>query len=197
VNSFLLKKNHNARKRLSRLGSALAAFELLLSAGTAFAGAPKECISLYRSLPPLTFQQTDYTCGAACVVSMLKFIKGRSVDEHEVARILGTNEAVGTLPDQMVYGLLKLNLSAKASTGVGISMLKQGFLEGKNYILLVDAGGEAHWVVFAGMKDEKVVLMDPWKEHKDYLTYSEQDFLKIWETTLDGQKMQQLGIEIK
>jgi ABC-type bacteriocin/lantibiotic exporter with double-glycine peptidase domain len=164
----------------------------------AFAQAGDSCSSHYRkaALPPLVLQQTEYTCGAACVVSLVKQLKGKALAENHVAALFGTNRSIGTTPEKMVAGLGKLGFRAAEKEDLGLAALRRNFRRKRGQILLVQSGDTAHWVVLAGYKDGKITLMDPWKENTGYLTYTEEEFLKVWSTQLLGKKKNQLAIVV-
>lgn len=163
-----------------------------------FASGASACDHFYRKLqlPPLVLQKTEYTCGAACIVSLLKQLSGKSLKESHVAAVIGTNRAVGTAPEKMVKGLRTLGLKGKMREQLGLSSLKSNFARKRGQILLVQSGDTAHWVVLADYKGGKITLMDPWKENESYLVYSEEEFLALWNTSLMGKKKNQLAIVV-
>lgn len=161
--------------------------------------AAKSCGRHYRrlELPPLTLQETDHTCGAACIRSLVKQLSGRDLDESHVAAVIGNNRSIGTTPEKMAKGLRLLGFRAKVQKNMGQASLRSNFRRGKGQIFLIQSGDTAHWVVLADYKDGRITLMDPWRENSDYLTYTEEEFVALWDTKLMGRKSKQLGIVVE
>jgi predicted double-glycine peptidase len=168
---------------------------LLALVGSVPAYAQPACASFYRRLPPpLVLQRQEYTCGAACVVSLVKHLKGKEFTESHMAAVLGTNRSIGTTPDKMVAGLSRLGIKADVHERLRLRDLRKNFEQGKSQILLVQSDDTAHWVVLVGYRGGKVTLMDPWRENADYLSYSEQDFAALWRTVFLGRKADHVAI---
>jgi ABC-type bacteriocin/lantibiotic exporter with double-glycine peptidase domain len=129
-------------------------------------------------------------------MSLVRQLKGKALSENHVAAVLGTNRAIGTTPEKMVTGLGKLGFQAKVEEKIGLAALKKNFRQKRGQILLVQSGDTAHWVVLADYQDGKITLMDPWKQNTDYLTYTEEEFLKVWDTKLMGRMKLQLSIVV-
>jgi len=171
----------------------------LLAICPSLAQAADRCGLNYRrlGLPPLVLQETEYTCGAACLVSLVKQLSGKELKESHVAAVIGANRSVGTTPEKMVRGLGLLGFTAKARDRQGLKALRSNFQRKKGQILLVQSGDTAHWVVLADYSGGKITVMDPWRENKGYLTYSEKEFLALWDTSLLGRKVNQLSLVIE
>jgi ABC-type bacteriocin/lantibiotic exporter with double-glycine peptidase domain len=172
---------------------------LLLAFCPPFAHTAERCGANYRRLgfPPLVLQETEYTCGAACLVSLVRQLSGKELKESHVAAVIGSNRSIGTTPEKMVKGLALLGFSAKAQDRLGLRALRSNFRRRKGQILLIQSGDTAHWVVLADYTGGKIMLMDPWWENKTYLTYTEQEFLALWSTTLLGKKAEQLALVVE
>jgi ABC-type bacteriocin/lantibiotic exporter with double-glycine peptidase domain len=127
----------------------------------------------------------------------VKQLSGKELKESHVAAIIGTNRSTGTTPEKMVKGLGLLGFSAKPRAHLGLKALRSNFQRKRGQILLVQSGDTAHWVVLADYTDGKIVLMDPWRENKTYLTYTEEEFITLWNTTLLGKKVKQLSLVIE
>lgn len=164
-----------------------------------FASGASACDHFYRKLklPPLVLQKTEYTCGAACIVSLIKQLSGKFLKESHVAAVIGTNRSIGTTPEKMVKGLRILGFRGKVKERHGLETLKSNFRRKRGQILLIQSGDTAHWVVMADYQNGKITLMDPWTENVSYLTYTEAEFLSLWETSLMGKKKSQLAIVVE
>jgi predicted double-glycine peptidase len=73
------------------------------------------------AMPPFrlltrTRQATEYSCGACALQAVLGYW-GKEVDETELMRLMGTNEDVGTHPENMVRGAKALGFGAEAHGG--------------------------------------------------------------------------------
>lgn len=140
--------------------------------------ASPDLVGLYGFKP--IAQQLDYTCGAAAVVSVLRYM-GMQSNESQAAESMGTNPVVGTKPEDMIRYLRKRGLCARAYTGVPFDALIQRVTEGK--ITLVDWndwGG--HWVVVTGwsVKHDAIVLADPAKPRSHFSVHSRKQFIEHW-----------------
>jgi hypothetical protein len=140
--------------------------------------ASPDLVGLYGFKP--IAQQRDYTCGAAAVVSVLRYM-GMQSNETQASEAMGTNPVVGTRPEDMIRYLRKRELCARAYTGVPFDALVQRITEGK--ITLVDWndwGG--HWVVVTGWsaKYDAIVLADPAKPRSHFSVHSRKQFIEHW-----------------
>lgn len=109
---------------------------------------------------------------------------------------MGTNSEIGTMPNQMIFGLKKFDIEARIAPGLDYNSLQKASKAGKKFILLVQSGSEAHWVVLAEIDDKNIKLMDPWREYSDYQIYGREEFNSLWRTTLAGEQKNHFGIEI-
>lgn len=87
-------------------------------------------------------QQTDYTCGVACVRTILGAF-GRPVpSEKKLAQILGSTDQDGTRAENMAWHLAEAGLDVEVSSGGTVAQLK-AFLR-KGYLTIID------WVEWGG-----------------------------------------------
>ncbi len=157
----------------------------------------EECFEQFKKIyPPLVQQKTEYTCGAACVVSLVQHLRKKRISEEKIANIMGTNAIVGTLPEQMIHGLETFGVHAKIANQLSFNKLKRGLKAGKKYILLIQSDDDAHWVILADINGNQVTLMDPWNEYTDYQVLSRKEFLKAWDTVLASERKKHFGLEI-
>lgn len=157
------------------------------SAGIAFSGIVpgtpiKKNISSMRELRYVNIikQETDFSCGAAALATILKYAYGQDVTEESVLR-----------------GLLKVSdpevVRARGFSLLDIKRYTQSIgLRGRGYkvqpatlsrvkipiIALIDIRGYKHFVVFKTYRDGNVYIADPALGNK-ILTFDE--FIKVWD----------------
>lgn len=118
-------------------------------------------------------QTTDYTCGPAAVLSLLRFY-GRDGDEMQLARQMGTNDKVGTTPENMAKWLQKNGFIVNWGEHGSLGMLQENLT--KHIPTLVewsDWGG--HWAIVIGYDtrntanpdDDVIIFADPYDAHDD------------------------------
>lgn len=149
---------------------------LVLALGFGFAGfaaSPANSLEPVRSLLELrrenvVVQDYDLTCGAAALATILTYQHGDAVSEREVAEGLIRREKYiarpGVLRAQQGFSLLDLKrfVEGRGYEGIGFGRLTLPDLLGlAPAIVPVQLMGYAHFVVFRGMKDDRVLLADP------------------------------------
>lgn len=151
-------------------------------------------------------QTTEYTCGPAAVVSLLRFW-GRDGDEMTIAKEMGTSTTTGTTPDQMTDWLNKNGFKASWHQEGSLELLQKNLSE--NIPTLVewsDWGG--HWVLVVGydirnpedIMDDVIIFADPYDyydDHRDGLTwFNAQRFYYMWyDALLFGKVMKKIYIQ--
>lgn len=127
---------------------------------------------------PVTVQETDYSCGAAAVLALLRYWGVYGGDEASLYPLLGTRPKDGTPPENMVEGLRHFGLDAALREGMTFPDLTAALKAGKTVILVLqawrdDAGGSwaetwdsGHYVVLNGMDDHYAYFMDPSTEER-------------------------------
>jgi len=140
----------------------------------------KQVISMReRRYVNMVKQNTDFSCGAASLATILKYAYGRDVNEEEVLR--GLLEVSN--PEEVRrkgFSLLDIKRYTKSlgMRGRGYKV-KPGTLKRIKIpvIVLIDIRGYKHFVVFQTLRDNKVYLADPALGNK-IIPFD--DFLKIW-----------------
>lgn len=118
-------------------------------------------------------QTTEYTCGPAAVISLLKYYH-RNGDEMTIASEMGTSTTTGTTPQQMTDWLNAHGFNANWNQMGTFELLRENL--GQNKPTLVewsDWGG--HWVLVIGydtrnttrMDDDVIIFADPYDRHDD------------------------------
>jgi hypothetical protein len=118
-------------------------------------------------------QTTDYTCGPSAVLSLLRFY-GLEGDEMSIANEMGTNDEVGTTPEQMTDWLNKNNFTATYHRDGSLEDLRANLEKGMPTLVeWSDWGG--HWVMVVGydtrntekLSDDVIFFADPYDQHDD------------------------------
>jgi hypothetical protein len=150
-------------------------------------------------------QTTEYTCGPATVISLLKHY-GREGDEMTIAGEMGTSTTTGTTPEQMTTWLNNNGFTASWHTEGTFDLLRANLAN--NTPTLVewsDWGG--HWVLVIGydtrntadLMDDVIIFADPYDRHDDnkdgYTWFSAQRFYYMWyDALLFGKVMKRIYI---
>jgi len=156
----------------------------LILACILFAGAPvafaipdfqfTAAVPTQRLAVPITPQATDYSCGAAVVLSLLTYWKTWEGNEVDLYRTLGTSKKEGTHPRAMESALKRFGLDAALRTGLTLNDLAASLTAGYTVILDIQAWKEpgnrtpwelnwddGHYVVLVAMDRTNAYVMDP------------------------------------
>jgi predicted double-glycine peptidase len=116
----------------------------------------------------VVIQNWDLSCGAAALATILNFQYNDPVSEREVARGLMRRDKYLANPQlvqaQLGFSLLDLKRYAneRGYEGIGYGSLELEDLIGLAPIVVpVDLSGYPHFVVFRGMRGNRVLLADP------------------------------------
>lgn len=160
------------------------------------------CISIFiMSIPNLTeartvksffemrrenvvIQQWDLSCGAAALTTILNFQHDDEVTEKEVATALMSREEYIKNPAlvniRQGFSLLDLKryVDARGYQGIGYGKLTlKNLVEKAPVIVPIDTHGYNHFVIFRGIKGNRVLLADPaWGNR----TMLKKQFTKAW-----------------
>ena len=155
---------------------------------------------------PLVKQSTEYTCGAAAVLSILKYF-GDETLEAELVKQLGTNSNYGTDYRQMVQFFQSKGFQITAHAGMSMSELQEHISQGKPVLCLIQAWesgiqdysdywGIGHYVVAIGYDAERIYLMDPWMLG-NYAYIPKKEFISRWhQLTYDNIHLNQWGMAL-
>jgi predicted double-glycine peptidase len=117
---------------------------------------------------PLTGQDTDYSCGAAALLAVLRYWGvGQDVEESDLYEDIDTTERDGTPPDAMAEEAEARGLKANYRGDVTTDDLKDALTAGLTVILDIQSGDDpssdddGHYVVLVGMDDANAYVMDP------------------------------------
>jgi predicted double-glycine peptidase len=136
----------------------------------------------------LVRQQTDYSCGAASMQSVLKYWRAFDGGEKELYGVLNTTSADGTEPQKLAEGARSFGLKADWRENLRFADLRAALERGDTPILAIqawpDPGTEkaswrddwddGHYVALIGMDDGYAYFMDPSSDGKyAYITLPE------------------------
>ena len=157
----------------------------------AFSGFPEPRLPVGYLPLPITVQETNYSCGTASALSVLRYWQAYEGDESSLYELLGTRPKDGTPPDNIARGLSKLGLSAVLKSDMTLDDLRVALRRGDSVILDIQAWREdedtpwsqrwedGHYVVLAGMDEHYIYLMDP-STPKRYTYMPLPEFLERW-----------------
>ena len=129
-----------------------------------------------RFLPlPLVRQATDYSCGAASLLSILYYWKDYDGFESALYPRLGTTPQDGTRPDKLTEGARAFGLRAEMREHVTVCDLVEALRAGQTVIVNFQAWRDSatanvpwkddwedgHYAVLAGVRSGRAYFMDP------------------------------------
>lgn len=136
---------------------------------------PERALSL-----PLVRQQTGYSCGAAALLSVLKYWRVFDGGEKALYGVLDTTPADGTDPQKLASGAKSFGLKAQWRENLELADLRAALELGDTPILDIEAWPDAgaakvswrddwddgHYVALIGMDDGYAYFMDPSSDGK-------------------------------
>jgi predicted double-glycine peptidase len=164
---------------------------------------------------PLTPQKTDYSCGPAALLSVLRYWGAFDGNEHHLFGPLGTTPKDGTMPDKLAEYAASRGLDARLTPNMTIPELRKALASGAPVILDIQAWqdedlpfkpwqtdwDDGHYVVAAGIDDKNVYVMDPSVEERAFGYIPLAELLLRWHDyeEYDGKRVehQRLGIVIR
>jgi predicted double-glycine peptidase len=169
-----------------------------------------------NALPvPLVPQATDYSCGAAALMSVLYYWQVYDGTETDLYARLGTNEKWGTEPEPMAAMAKRLGLRAEIKQKMTLQDLRDHLKDGSTVILDLQAWRilkphqtplpwkdnweDGHYVVLIGMDSLYAYFMDP-SAHVGYGYMPIIELLDRWHDYEDRngpiERSEQLGVVI-
>lgn len=135
---------------------------------------------------PNTFQQRDYTCGAAALLAICAYWGVGPEDEATVVRDLRIDRRIGTHPFQLARLARRYGLRVREHQPMRTDTLIDYLDGGTPVLVMIQAWGGAgsyrgvwkhgHWVVAIGHDDAGVYFEDPSIEAaRGFLTYAALD----------------------
>lgn len=155
-------------------------FATLASADTI----PREACTRALVPLPLVAQTTDFTCGAACLRSLLLHFLGAAPSEGTLAYWLHTYQNGGTLPEDILRVSRALDFKAEIAERQSLAHVLGYLRAGEGLIAAITLEGIPHWVAVRAVDEERVELMDPWvaRDGRFHLM-DRREFTKHWLAT--------------
>lgn len=132
----------------------------------------------------VVIQKWDLSCGAAALTTLLNYQHGENLTEKEVAVMLMNRPEYINNPEliQVREGFSLLDLKryaeARGYKGVGLGKMELKDLVDKAPVLVpIRINGYNHFVVFRGVRGNRVLLADPAWGNRTVLT---EQFLENW-----------------
>ena len=143
---------------------------------------------------PFYGQQTEWTCGAACVRMVFAFFGIKKSENAWVRELKTKRDKSGTLHKNIVVVAEKYKRTYIVARNARIadlrSVIKQGYLVIVGYWLVEH--NCAHYAVVRKIDGKKVHLLDPWYGPRQ--AYSPAAFKKVWRDG-EGEKGWFVGIK--
>lgn len=145
----------------------------------------------------VVLQKWDISCGAAALGTILNYQFGDKVGEQEIAKGLMQRDEYRKNPNivksRLGFSLLDLQryVDKKGYRGIGLGKLELDHIKDRApMIISVFIHGYNHFVVFRGMRGNRVLLADPaWGNR----TMGLERFMDIW---TDYPKMGRVGFQV-
>lgn len=109
---------------------------------------------------PAIRQSSPWACGPACVASALGAL-GRDARVAEIAEDAGTTPEIGTSPEGLARALIAVGAPAYVGAALKHRELVAMLHLGQLVIVSVLLWGGPHWVLAHGIRDGRIVVMDP------------------------------------
>lgn len=131
---------------------------------------------------PYFQQETDYTCGAACL-RMILAASDRPHSEAELAKLLDSQPKVGVDNSQLCEVARKLGYEVLAKDHGTITEVQQ--LLDADYAIIANFMGfteeVGHFALVLAIENDQVVLHDPWNGPE--FRVGKDDFVNRWHNT--------------
>ncbi|RPI19300.1 MAG: hypothetical protein EHM58_02260 [Ignavibacteriae bacterium] len=122
---------------------------------------------------PNVYQESDYSCGAAALVSIINYYSDIPVNEKFVSELMNLDDS-GSDPYQIINAVRKIGLKYKEYRRMTISRLKRCIDARKTVMIMVQAWGDkrsyelrkkdcknGHWLVAIGYDKDNIYFEDP------------------------------------
>lgn len=148
-----------------------------------------------------TRQMTEYSCGASALQAVLKYW-GKHFEEEALMKLMGTNDEVGTYPEDMLRGIRALGLDAELRENTTLDELEAFTSAGHPVIVLAqvwrsqkdtpaaaaDEWDCGHYIVVLAVDKNYVYFQDPYiRMGKGFVPRS--TFLEHWHQIMGGAKV--------
>jgi uncharacterized protein len=201
--AFSLHAMHLTQKTLATIHAApwrlLSVLAMLLGLPPGAHAQPNQVMSLLEMRQQnVVIQQWDLSCGAAALTTLLNYQHGEQLSEKEVAVSLMRRPEYIDHPEliQIREGFSLLDLKRYSESigykGIGLgSMTMKDLVEKAPVLVPIHTNGYNHFVVFRGLRGNRVLLADPaWGNR----TMMREDFEEAW---LDYPKIGKVAFQVQ
>jgi len=126
-------------------------------------------------------QQTDYTCGPACLRMAISVYTSVVPSEEVLSNLCKSNTRIGTSRNSMMRVVRGLGYSVKQKTKATILDLYNSSLCTPTLVMYMDFPDSWHYAIVITVTDKHVVLADPWEGAIRKIPLSE--FIRAWVST--------------
>jgi ABC-type bacteriocin/lantibiotic exporter with double-glycine peptidase domain len=168
---------------------------------------PEDLGSLQLLQIPLCHQETPYTCGVACVQSILGAY-GIIYTQEVLSEMLKQKPIYGTDHRDILAFMERLGFLASFQTNMNIGLIKELIHQGVPPILMLQAWKDnkidyshdwsnSHYAIACGYTEDLILFMDPWVLG-NYTYLYDNELMKRWHTTdRSGKHYDYSGLIIK
>lgn len=129
------------------------------------------------AVPPIR-QATAYSCGPACLRSVLAYFNLPATREAALRRLCRTTVKGGTQPEKLAAGARDAGLKVRTRRVTSFAWLSTHLGEGRPIVCLVQAHGGGHYVIVTGLDEYAVWLIDPSLDNVN--AWRRDDFKAAW-----------------
>ncbi len=136
-------------------------------------------------------QQTDYTCGPAALKMALDGLVGVRLPEAELASAMGTTPDIGTRQRMMYKFADEMGMVAYVKhTDTPLAAIRDAMADGHVVIVCYWLAPEDtdHYAVVAGIKDDHIILNDPWAGPETVMELDDFDNHWLGDDAVEGRR---------
>lgn len=129
------------------------------------------------AVPPIR-QATAYSCGPACLRSVMSYFDLPPMREAALRRLCRTTKKGGTQPEKLAAGAKDAGFRVWARRNASLDWLARHLADGRPVICLVQAHGGGHYLIVTGLDVGAVWVIDPSLDNVN--AWMKDDFLAAW-----------------
>ena len=130
---------------------------------------------------PLVYQTTDYTCGPAAMLSLLRYFQvADELTEQSLASEMLTTYEWGTNYLEMQKALAKRGLSGEIRLNSTLENVQSEIVKGNPVIVNFKSYNVGHYAIAIALNDKYIYMMDPWFARRGAVRMKREDFIRSW-----------------
>lgn len=126
---------------------------------------------------PYVKQETEYYCGPA-VAQMVLAHFGVSATQADIAKELNTDHVVGTSVKELQSFFSRREFIVSCKNNASWDDITKELTHGLVIVGFIEQGGDPHYALVTAVKEDAIVLNDPW--HGEGFTLKKEEFLERW-----------------